>query len=98
MNDTIKTILLWLVAGIILVSVFDIFGPRHEPEEKITYTSFLTEVRQGNVSSVTISDQDVTGVMQNNRVFATYLPMRQDTFLLKELVDKGVTVKGNICA
>ncbi len=94
MNDTIKTILLWLVAGIILVSVFNIFGPRREPEEKISYSNFLSEVRQGNVSTVTITDQDVTGVMQNNKVFATYLPMAQDPQLLKELLDKNVVVKG----
>jgi len=93
-NDTIKTILLWLVAGIILVSVFNIFGPKRETEERISYSSFVNEVRQGNVNSVTISDQDVTGVMQNNKVFATYLPVANDTQVLKELIDKGVTVKG----
>lgn len=94
MNDTIKTILLWMLAGVILVAVFNMFGPRHEPEEKISYSTFLTQVKQGNVSSVTISDQDVTGVMQNNKVFATYLPMSQDPQLLKDLMEKGVTVKG----
>lgn len=94
MNDTIKTILLWIVAAIILVSFFNIFGPRREPEEKISYSTFLTDVRQGNVRSVTISDQDVLGEMQNNKVFATYLPISNDTQLLKELVDKGVNIKG----
>jgi cell division protease FtsH len=93
-NDTIKTILLWMVAGIILVSVFNIFGPRREPEEKISYSNFISAVKQGNVSSVTISEQDVTGIMQNNKVFTTYLPMAQDSQLLKALVDKGVNVKG----
>lgn len=94
MNDTIKTILLWMVAGIILVSVFNVFGPRRDTDEKMSYSAFVNEVKQGNVSSVTISEQDVTGVLQNNKVFSTYLPMRQDVFLLKDLIDKGVNVKG----
>lgn len=94
MNDTIKTILLWLVAGIILVSVFNIFGPKREAEEKISYSSFVNEVKQGNVSSVTISDQDVTGIMENNKVFSTYLPIANDNQILKELIDKNVNVKG----
>lgn len=94
MNDTIKTILLWMVAGIILVSVFNIFGPKRETEERISYSSFVNDVKQGNVSSVTISDQDVTGVMQNNKRFATYLPVPNDTQLLKDMLDKGVSVKG----
>lgn len=94
MNDTIKTILLWMVAGIILVSVFNIFGPRRETEEKISYSKFINDVRQGEINSVTISEQDVTGVTQNNKVFTTYLPMSQDPQLLKELMDKGVVIKG----
>lgn len=83
-----------MVAGIILVSVFNMFGPRRDAEEKISYSTFLNQVRQGNVSSVTISDQDVIGIMQNNKVFATYLPMAQDPTLMKELLEKNVTVKG----
>ncbi len=70
------------------------FGPKREAEDKISYSTFVNEVRQGNVSAVTISDQDVTGVMQNNKAFATYLPMTYDTTLLKDLLDKGVIVKG----
>lgn len=93
-NDTIKTILLWMVAGIVLVSVFNMFGPKREAEERISYSTFVNEVRQGNVSAVTISDQDVTGVMQNNKAFSTYLPMSYDTTLLKDLLEKGVIVKG----
>lgn len=94
MNDTIKTIFLWLVAGLILVVVFNLFGPKRDTEDKISYSTFLNEVKQGNVSSVTISDQNVIGVMQNNKVFSTYLPMAQDPQLLKDLMDKGVNVKG----
>lgn len=94
MNDTIKTILLWVVVGIILYSVFNLFGPRRETEERVSYSSFLNQVQQGNVSSVTISDQDVIGVMRNNKVFSTYLPMRQDPQLLQDLISKNVVIKG----
>jgi len=93
-NDTIKTILLWLVAGIILVFIFNIFGPKREADEKISYSAFVSDVKQGNVSSVTISDQDVTGMMQNNKSFSTYLPIANDGQILNQLMDKGVTVKG----
>lgn len=94
MNDTIKTILLWMVVGIILFSVFNLFGPRHDTEEKVSYSSFLNQVQQGNISSVTITDQDVIGVMRNNKVFSTYLPMRQDPQLLQDLISKNVVIKG----
>lgn len=94
MNDAVKTILLWMVIGIILISVFNNFGPRREPEERISYSTFVNEVEQGNVKSVTISDQNVSGTLQNNKTFSTYLPMHQDSELLQQMIDKKVIVKG----
>lgn len=94
MNDAIKTILLWLVIGIILISVFNNFGPRREADEKIPYTKLLQEVKDGNVQSVTITEQNVSGTYQNNKKFTSYLPMPQDSALLQDLISKNVVVKG----
>jgi len=93
-NDAIKTILLWLVIGIILISVFNNFGPRRDTDERMTYSSLIKEVKQGNVQSVTISDQNISGTLQNNKKFVSYLPMPQDSALLQDLIDKNVIVKG----
>jgi cell division protease FtsH len=93
-NDAVKTILLWMVIGVILISVFNNFGPRREPEERISYSTLLSEVKQGNVKSVTISDQNVNGTLQNNKLFTTYLPMRQDQHLLQDMISKNVIIKG----
>ena len=94
MNDAVKTILLWMVIGIILISVFNNFGSRREVDDHISYSKFVSEVSQGNVKSVTITDQNVSGSYQNNKVFVTYLPMKQDPQLLENMLDKGVVVKG----
>lgn len=94
MNDAVKTILLWMVIGIILISVFNNFGPRREPEERISYSAFVNDVKQGNVRSVTITEQNVTGVKQDSKTFTTYLPMRQDPNLLQTLLEKNVVIKG----
>jgi cell division protease FtsH len=83
-----------MVIGIILISVFNNFGPRREPEERISYSTLVSDVKQGNVRSVTITDQNVTGTFQNNKTFTTYLPMRQDPSLLQQMLDKNVIVKG----
>ena len=94
MNDAIKTVLLWIVIGIILISVFNNFGPKHESEEHLSYSTFVESVKQGNVRSVTISEQNVNGVLQNNKAFVTYLPIAQDASLLTTMLQKGVVVKG----
>ena len=94
MNDTVKTILLWMVIGIILISVFNSVGSKREPNERISYSTFVNDVKQGNVRSVTISEQNVNGTYQNNKTFTTYLPMKDDANLLQQMLDKGVIVKG----
>lgn len=94
MNDAVKTLLLWMVIGIIFISVFNNFGTKREQEEQITYSNFLKEIKQGNVQSVTITDQDVSGTYMNNKKFTTYLPLPQDSALLQQLIDKNVAVKG----
>ncbi|HVY53635.1 MAG TPA: ATP-dependent zinc metalloprotease FtsH [Gammaproteobacteria bacterium] len=94
MNDTIKTILLWMVIGIILITVFNNFGPQQPTEERLSYSSFINEVKQGNVRAVTITEQNLKGVYNNNKVFSSYLPMHQDSHLIQLLLDKGVVIKG----
>lgn len=94
MNDAIKTILLWLVIGIILIAVFNNVGPKRDTDERITYSALVKEVQQGNVQSVTISDQNINGTLANNKRFTSYLPMAQDNGLLQQMVDKNVVVRG----
>lgn len=94
MNDTIKTILLWMVIAVILISVFNNFHTRNNTEERISYSKFVTEVKQGNVRDVVFTEQNVAGTYRNNQAFSTYLPMRDDSALLQQLMEKGVVVKG----
>ena len=93
MNDKSKTLLLWILIPLILVSVFSNFGPQHTGTDKLTYTQFIQSVSQGDISKVVISDQRVNGTTRNGNTFTTYLPM-QDDHLLNELINKGVDVSG----
>ncbi|MBT4884642.1 MAG: ATP-dependent zinc metalloprotease FtsH [Legionellales bacterium] len=93
MNDKSKTLLLWVLIPIILISVFSNFGPQQTEKNKLTYTQFIQAVSQGEVSKVTISNKSVTGSTKNGQAFSTYLPM-QDDHLLNELINKDVDVVG----
>ncbi len=94
MNDVVKTILLWMVIAIILISVFNNFGPKREADARVSYSSFLKDVEQGNVRSVTITEQNVNGELIGGKTFTTYLPMPQDSQLLSTMLSKGVVVNG----
>lgn len=90
----VKNLFLWLIIAVVLVSVFSNFGPRHASAEKISYSQFLKDVEQGQVSAITVEDGKVLkGVTKNNHRFVTYLPL-QDNALLGELLKNNVDVSG----
>jgi len=93
LNDMLKNLILWLVIGVVLISLFSNFQPRQTGQERLTYSDFLKQVDQGNVSSVVINNQAIRGVLQSNKTFSTYMPL-DDQYLLGELVKKNVQVSG----
>jgi cell division protease FtsH len=89
----LKNLFLWLIIAVILISVFNNLEPKQAAEERLTYSEFLHQVQQGNVNSVTIENQVITGNLQNDKSFVTYMPIL-DQYLLPELIKKNVNVKG----
>jgi len=86
--------LLWLIIALVLVSVFSNFNPKHASVEKVSYSQFLREIKQGSVQSVMVEDDKIIrGVTKNNRSFVTFMPL-PDFALLDELVKHNVDVNG----
>ena len=87
----VKNLLLWLVIAAILITVFSNFGPKRPEAEKLSYSEFIHQVQEGNVSGVTIVNQTVDGALHNNKSFSTYIPLNDPT-LVNLLIQKGVNV------
>lgn len=92
-KDLIKNILLWLIIAVIMIAVFNNFGPKPPEKNQLSYSQFIQDLNKGSIASVTISDRDVTGLTQNNKQFSTYIPL-QDRQLLPTLLKRGVDVTG----
>lgn len=92
----LKNLFLWLIIAVILISVFNNLEPRTGGEENLTYSEFLKQVQQGNVTNVTIQEnRKITGTLQNDKTFATTTPpMVSDPYLVPELYKKNVNIKG----
>ncbi|OGV34580.1 MAG: ATP-dependent metalloprotease [Legionellales bacterium RIFCSPHIGHO2_12_FULL_35_11] len=90
----VKNLFLWLIIAVVLVSVFSNFGPNTAASNKISYSQFLSEVSQGQVSSVSIEDDKIIhGITKNNHRFVTYIPVH-DNALLGQLLKNDVNVQG----
>ena len=77
-----------------MVSVFSNFGPRQIATEKVSYSQFLSQVSQGQISAISIEENKIIkGITKNNQQFMTYIPI-QDSALLGELIKNKVDVSG----
>ena len=85
-----KNLLLWLVLGSVLTSIFSQFQVGEQKHE-ITYSQFIQSVKQGDVSQVTLSGNNIKGIGAGGQQFSTYNP--GDLGLMGDLLDNGVTVE-----
>ncbi len=92
MNDMMKNIILWVVIAMVLMSVFNNFGPQAGKNNEIDYTTFIRDVRNGAVSEVHIQGRNIIGTMTDGTHFTTYSP-DYDPGLIGDLLDNGVVIK-----
>ena len=82
----------WLIILILLLALFSAFkGPSgSDNRTEISYSEFLSGVNSGNISSVTIQENNIAGQMTNGMTFQTYAPY--DASLIDKLSAKGVDI------
>jgi cell division protease FtsH len=86
-----KNILLWLVIAMVLMSVFENFTtPQGGNSGEMDYSTFLGEVERGNIASVEIAGDTITGETNDNRAFITHAP--SDPKLIDDLYSNGVRI------
>jgi cell division protease FtsH len=59
--------------------------------DEIAYSAFLSEAAQGHIDQVTISDSSVSGQLKSGRVFRTYVP-KDDGSYVAMLQNAGATI------
>jgi len=95
LNDMVKNILLWVVIAVVLMSVFNSFGPRTAPASQMPYSEFLSEVEQGRVSSVSIDGRVIQGRTRNGEKFTSYSPETSNSAMIGQLLNNGVEIEGS---
>jgi cell division protease FtsH len=93
LSDMAKNLILWLVIAVVLMSVFQSFGPNDNSSNQLDYSSFVQQVRNKQVNEVKINGRTIRGVSQGGQKFVTFLPA-QDPQLLNDLLNNNVKVFG----
>ncbi len=91
MNPFYKNLALWMVIGLVVVLLFNVFGGLSEKTTfEPNYSDFLKNVDAGLVQSVTIRGNLVTGKLKDGGEFRTFVVESQD--FVKLLRDKNVKI------
>ncbi len=89
MSNFARNALFWLVIIVLLVALFNLFqGPPGAGAPQLAYSDFLSRVEQGQVQSVVIQGQTITGDARDGGKFTTFMP--EDATLVPTLKQHGV--------
>ena len=91
-NNLFKNLAVWLLIGFLVFLVVDFYqgSSPNKPSQPLSYSNFLTEVKNGNVSRVEIRGNNIKGELNNGSVFTTYSP--NDQGLISRLEKSSVEI------
>ena len=91
-NNILKNIAIWLLIGFLVFLIIDFYKANDASRKvsPISYSNFLTEIKNGNVARVEIRGNNITGEYSNGSFFSTYSP--NDLNLIEKLEKNGVEI------
>ncbi len=91
--NNFRSLAVWIVIALLLFALFSLFQGQTQrmSSSDVSYSEFLSKVDSGEVKSVTISGDSISGQYTNGTGFQTYAP--QDSGLVATLRQKGVEIK-----
>jgi cell division protease FtsH len=91
MNPRMKNLMLWIVIGLFMILLFNLFTvPPRTDEAELIFSDFMTKVEQGEVNEVTIKENFLAGVLKDGGKFKTYAAPYPD--LVNQLRAKNIRI------
>ncbi len=92
MNETARTLVLMIVITLVLMLVFkNLSAPI---VTNVPYSTFISEVKTGNVKQVTIEGNKISGKRVDDSRFSTYSPETNNDALIGTLLNNNVEITG----
>ncbi|HCC53399.1 MAG TPA: cell division protein FtsH [Desulfobulbaceae bacterium] len=74
MNSFYKNLAMWLIIGLAMILLFNLFNKPQSSVMEMNYSDFLTSVESGQISSVNIQENEVTGKGSGGKEFKVVTP------------------------
>ena len=93
MNNMFKSIAIWLVVALVLMTVFNQFNTRQQQASpsQLDYSQFLEEVKQGHITKVTIEGRILKATTADGKLITSYAP--SDLWMVSDLLKNGVKIE-----
>ena len=93
MNNLFKSVGIWLVVALVLMTIFNQFNSHQvrTAQAQVDYSQFLEEVKQGHIAKVTIEGRTLRAVTTEGKHIVCYAP--QDLWMVSDLIKNGVKIE-----
>ena len=89
-----KNLILWVVIGLVVMTVFGNFGGKRLREQPLDYTKFYQLVLQGQVEHVVLDKETAHARLRgDDKRYVVYVPETDNKALVGDLLDKGVVIE-----
>lgn len=87
-----RNLALWVIIALLVFALFNLFQgtAQRGHQNDLAFSDFLNDVESGDVESVVIKGQNISGVTRDGRRFTTYAP--DDPTLVTRLREQGVKI------
>jgi cell division protease FtsH len=90
LNNLFKNLAIWLVIGVVLMTVFNQFSSRQVAQNTLEYSQFLEEVKAGRIDKVLIQGRTLEATTREGKKITTYAP--PDLWMVSDLLKNNVKV------
>ena len=91
MNSTMKSLVFWMALVVVAILVWRFSAQFQTAADQLTFTEFVAAVDSRQVTRVTITGNEITGLRQNDEPFRTFAPPQYEG-LANRLIENGVSV------
>jgi len=93
LNNMFKSIAIWMVVALVLMTVFNQFNtrPQQAQQTQLDYSQFLEEVKQGHITKVTIEGRTLKATTADGNRITSYAPT--DLWMVSDLLKNGVKIE-----
>ncbi len=92
MNSRVKNLLFWVVVGLFMILLFNLFSvPTHAPEDEVIFSEFMAQLDKGDVTKVTIKANHISAILKDGSRIRTYSAEYPE--MVKVLREKNVQIE-----